>query len=91
MSPSSRRGICRGIAISRRERRREALDLGLPVGEQRRRRHEQVRRLAAARAPLAQKQECQHLNRLAQPHVVRQADAEPQRRRERQPRHAVFW
>ena len=37
---------------------------------------------------LAQEQKRQDLDRLAEPHVVRQADAEPQRRRERQPRHA---
>ena len=44
---------------------------------------------SAARHPApALAQEDQHLDRLAEPHVVRQADAEPQRRRERQPRHA---
>ena len=72
----------------RRQRRREALDLGLPVREQRCRRHQQVWRLAAARATLAQQQERQHLDGLAQPHVVGQADAEPQRGRESQPRNA---
>ena len=74
----------------RRQRRREALDLGLPVGEERRRRHEQMRRLASPRAPLVQEQEAEHLDGLAEPHVVRQADAEPQRRGEREPRHAYL-
>jgi hypothetical protein len=82
------RGIADGWAISDRQRRREALDLGLPVGKQRRGGHEQVRRLRAPRAPLVQEQERQHLDGLAEPHVVGQANAEPQRRGKDEPRHA---
>ncbi len=42
------RGHGGGMGHERRQRRREALDLGLPVGEERRRRDEKMRRAAAA-------------------------------------------
>ena len=57
-APRSRgAGMAEGWATSVVERRREALDLRLPVGEQRCRRHEKMRRLAAPRAPLVQQEE----------------------------------
>jgi hypothetical protein len=63
------RGHDRGVRDERPERGREALDLGLPVGEQRGRRHEEMGR-PAPRAPLVQEQEAQDLDGLAEPHVV---------------------
>src|SRR3989475_8361610 len=50
------RGHGRGMGDERRQRRREALDLGLPVGEERCRRHEQMRRVTAPPPPLLQGQ-----------------------------------
>src|SRR2546426_11844964 len=48
------RGHGRGMGDERRQRRREALDLGLPVGEERCRRHEQMRRVTAPPPPPVQ-------------------------------------
>ena len=61
---------------------RESLDLRRPVGQQRGGRHQQARP-----APLRQQQR-QHLDRLAQPHVVGEAGAEPEPRQQLQPLHA---
>jgi hypothetical protein len=70
------------------QRRREALQLGLPVREQRRRHDQEMRRVVALALPLVPEQEPEHLNGLAESHVVGQAHAEPERRGEAQPRHA---
>ena len=75
---SSARGHRRGMRDDAVEARREALDLRRPVGEQRRRRDEQAGapRLARVAARSQHQQQRQHLDRLAEAHVVGEAGAE---------------
>ena len=68
----------------------EALDLGRPVGQQRRRRHQQARRRAAAPSALQHQQQRQHLDGLAQTHVVGQARAQSEAGQQVQPRTPAF-
>jgi hypothetical protein len=75
----------RRVGHARCQRRREAIDLGLPVGKQRRGHDEQMRGIAAPAVLLVKEEQREHLDGLAEPHVVRQAHAEPERRGERQP------
>ena len=65
-----------------RERRGEPRCFRLPVAEQRGRHHEQVRR---PRPRLLDQEQREDLDGLAEPHVVGQADAEPEAARHREP------
>ena len=67
---------------------RETLDLGSPVGQQRRRRHQQAGPLRIGLLRLAHQQQREHLDGLAQSHVVGEAGAQTQFRQEVQPAHA---
>ena len=81
-------GIADGWTTHRFQARREAGDLRRPVGEQRGRRHQQ-RRLAFAGALLFQhQQQRQHLDGLAEAHVVGEARAESEPGEQMQPLHA---
>jgi hypothetical protein len=67
------------VRDEREQARSEAHELGLPVREQRGRRDDQARGGGLARGLLAtQQQERDDLDRLAEPHVVREACAEPE-------------
>ena len=68
--------------------RREAFDLRSPIGQQRRRRHQQARLRSGAVLPLENQQQREHLNGLAEPHVVGQAGAQTEFREKVQPAHA---
>ena len=64
----------------------EFLDLRRPVGQQRGRRHQQARRPGVAR--FLHQQQRQHLDGLAEPHVVGQAGAQAEARQQMQPARA---
>jgi len=66
---------------------REAVRLGPPVAEQRGRHHDQARRPRLL--PLHQQEQRQHLQRLAEPHVVGEAGAQPEAVEEPEPGHAI--
>ena len=78
----------RRMGDQRLQARREAFDLRRPVGQQRRRGDQQAWLPLAVRLALEHKQQRQHLNGLAQPHVVGQASAEAEFREQIQPAHA---
>ena len=68
---------------------REFFDFRRPVGQQRGGRHQQARpTLRTAILALLRQQQRQNLDRLAEPHVVGKAGAEPQSRQQMQPLHA---
>ena len=72
------------------ERRRETLGLGRPIGEQRSRSDDQARPpLAAARGE--RQQQGQHLDGLAEPHVVGKAGAEAETREKASQRRPTSW
>ena len=86
--PDLLRGHRRGMHDQRVQLGREVLDLRRPVRQQRRRRHQQARPSPRALAAACSQQQRQHLDRLAQPHVVGQAGAEAEPGQQMQPLHA---
>ena len=81
---------CRGMRDRRPEARGEPFDLRSPVGQQGCRCDEQTGapRLVAWRARFHHQQQCQHLHRLAEPHIVGEAGAQAEARQQVQPAHA---
>ena len=75
-SRSSSAGRAEGWASEHPQAGREAARLGDPVGEERRRRHQQARAPPVSRVALQHGQQREHLDRLAEAHVVGQAGAE---------------
>ena len=69
------------------ERRGETRRLRRPVGEKRRGRHEETR-APFARLPAEPQQQGEHLDGLAEPHVVGEAGAEAEPGEETKPAHA---
>ena len=66
----------------------EAFELRRPVGEQRGGRHQKAGCPGAARMPTEYEQKRQHLNGLAQSHVIGQAGPQAELREQIQPPHA---
>ena len=90
VGPDVRQGLVRlgRMGDEHAQGRREPVDLGLPVGDQRCGDHEQGGTACDAGALLQREQERQDLHGLAEPHVVGQAGAQSERLQEREPAHA---
>ena len=78
----------RGVGDKRLQARREPCDLRGPVGEQRGRRDEQARPRLIAGFTFQHQQQRQHLDGLAEAHVVGEAGAEPEPGKQIEPLHA---
>ena len=80
---------CRWMRNDCLQARHEALDLRRPVGEQRRRRHQQARSPSVlGRLTLQHHEQREHLNGLAQTHIVGETAAKTEAGQEVEPAHA---